>query len=74
MAFHYSEDIWDGKGNRIGFVRKIDGYGQDVWDGHGNRLGSTNQAGTFDTAGNRVSDRQVPGVLIGMAVQKKKKP
>lgn len=71
MAFHYSEDIRDGKRNRIGSVRRIDGFGQDVWDGVGNRLGNTNQAGTFDANGNRVADRQVPGILIGRTIQKK---
>ena len=72
MPFHYSKDIRDGKGNRIGSVRQIDAYGQDVWDGHGNRIGNTNQAGTFDAASNRVADRQVPGILIGRAVKNKK--
>lgn len=62
--FHYSQDIRDGHGNRIGSVRKIDNYGSDVWDSSGNRLGNTNQAGTFDASGNRVADRQVPGLLI----------
>ena len=72
MPFHYSKDIRDGKGNRIGSVRQIDAYGQDVWDGHGNRIGNTNQAGTFDAASNRVADRQVPGLLIEKAARRKK--
>jgi hypothetical protein len=64
MPFHYSEDIRNGKGVRIGSVRQIDGYGSDVWDRGGNRVGNTNQAGTFDAAGNRVADREVPGMLL----------
>ena len=72
MPFHYSEDIRDGKGNRLGSIRRIDNFGQDVWDSHGNRVGNTNQAGTFGRAGSRVADRQVPGILIEKAARRKK--
>jgi hypothetical protein len=67
MAFHYSEDIRDGKGNRIGSIRQIEDYGTDVYDSVGNRIGNTNQAGTFDANGNRIADRQLPGLLLPKA-------
>ena len=73
MPFHYSEDIRDGKGRSIGSIRQIDNFGTDVWDSAGNRVGNTNQAGTFDANGNRIADRQVPGMLIEKAIQKKKR-
>jgi hypothetical protein len=61
--FHYSEDVRDGKGNRIGSVRKIEGFGSDVYDSNGSHVGNSNTFGTFDNNGQRIADKEEPGLL-----------
>lgn len=53
--------IWGTNGKKLGEIRENNG---NVYDANGQPAGRVSKLGTFDKSGRKLTDSQVPGLLL----------